>query len=104
MPQRIYLDNAATSWPKPEGVYRAVEQFLRTCGAAAGRSAYKEAQEAERAVAETRRRVARWIGAAAPERIVFTHNGTGALNLAVHGLLRAGDHVVTTCAEPNSTL
>jgi cysteine desulfurase / selenocysteine lyase len=103
-PQRIYLDNAATSWPKPETVYQAVEHSLRTLGAPAGRSAYREANEVERRIDHARRRLAELIEAEEPRRIVFTCNGTDALNLALHGLLRSGDHVVTSVVEHNSIL
>ena len=102
--RRIYLDNAATSWPKPESVYRAVERYLREQGAPAGRGAYREAVEVERLIGDARLRVAELIGAPAAERVVFTLNGTDSLNLALHGLLRPGDHVVTTIVEHNSVL
>ena len=103
-PRRIYLDNAATSWPKPESVYRAVDQAMREWGAPAGRGVYREAVDVERSVAETRRRVAELIGVTDPKRIVFTANGTDSLNLALHGLLHPGDHVVTSVIEHNSVL
>ena len=102
--KRIYLDNAATSWPKPETVYEAVGCYLREVGAPAGRSAYAEATRAERAVDEARLAVARLIGADDPRRVVFTSSGTDALNLAIHGLVRPGDHVVTSVCEHNSVL
>jgi cysteine desulfurase / selenocysteine lyase len=101
---RIYLDNAATSWPKPDSVYTATDAFARECGAASGRGAYSSATEAGKVVAAARAGVARMIGVSDPSRIVFTANGTAALNLAIHGLLRAGDHVVTTVCEHNSVL
>jgi cysteine desulfurase/selenocysteine lyase len=101
---RIYLDNAATSWPKPEAVYAAVDRYQRQVGAAAGRGAYREAVEAQRVVDDARRGVAELLGANSPERIIFGANGTDVLNLAIHGLLRAGDHVVTTACEHNSVL
>lgn len=103
-PPRIYLDNAATSWPKPECVYRAVDDYQRRLGAPAGRGSYHEAAETERLVASCRKRVAQLIGAADPRRIVFTLNGTDSVNLALHGCLRTGDHVVTTVCEHNSVL
>jgi cysteine desulfurase family protein len=102
--RRIYLDNAATSWPKPDEVYRAVDDYQRVLGAPAGRGAYREAAEVERLVADARRRVAELIGAAESRRIIFTLNGTDALNLALHGSLRPGDHVVTSVCEHNSVL
>ena len=102
--QRIYLDNAATSWPKPETVYQAVDHYQRELGAAAGRSVYHEAAEVERLIADARKRVAELIGAAQPRQIIFTNNGTDSLNLALQGTLRPGDHVVTTLVEHNSVL
>jgi len=101
---RIYLDNAATSWPMPEAVYEAVERAMRHVGAPAGRSAYAEAQLAERSVQAARSNLARLLQVADPRRVIFGHNGTDALNLAIGGLLRPGDHVVTTAAEHNSVL
>jgi len=101
---RIYLDNAATSWPKPEAVYRAVDDYQRRLGAPAGRSVYTEANEAERLVSSCRKKIADLINLGDPTRIIFTQNGTDSLNLALHGLLKPGDHVVTTVCEHNSVL
>jgi cysteine desulfurase family protein len=101
---RIYLDNAATSWPKPEAVYAAVDRYQRQVGAAASRGAYRDAVEAQRVVDEARRLVAKLIGASTPDRVAFGFNGTDVLNTAIHGLLRPGDHVVTTSCEHNSVL
>lgn len=104
MPQRVYLDNAATSWPKPAAVYDAVDQYLRGNGAAAGRGAYQRALTASRHVQGARRQVASLLGAEESHRVAFAFNGTDALNLAIHGILREGDHVITTDAEHNSVL
>jgi cysteine desulfurase family protein len=101
---RIYLDNAATSWPKPESVYQAVDDHQRRLGAPAGRGAYAEAAETERIVGACRKKIAQLIGASDLSRIIFTQNGTDSLNLAIHGWLREGDHVVTTVCEHNSVL
>ncbi|MDP6553765.1 MAG: aminotransferase class V-fold PLP-dependent enzyme [Pirellulaceae bacterium] len=101
---RIYLDNAATSWPKPTAVYEAVDHYLRELGAPAGRSAYREAVEVERLVTDARRQLGILLGNVAPERVIFTSNGTDSLNLALHGVLRAGDHVITSVVEHNSVL
>ncbi len=101
---RIYLDNAATSWPKPECVYEAVDRFQRELGAPSGRSAYAEAVEASQIVDRARRGVAALIGARDSRQVVFGYSGTDALNLAVHGVVRPGDHVVTTVCEHNSVL
>lgn len=103
-PARIYLDNAATSWPKPAAVYDAVDQYQRQIGAAAGRGAYRESLAAGRIVDRARAAVAQLIGATDPRRVVFGLNGTDALNLAIHGLLKPGDRVVISVAEHNSIL
>src|SRR5947209_18034686 len=97
--RRIYLDNAATSWPKPEAVYRAVDDYQRRLGAPAGRGAYAEAAEAERIVLSCRKKIAQLIGGTDPSRIIFTQNGTDSLNLALPGLLRPGDPGGATVRE-----
>ena len=101
---RIYLDNAATTFPKPESVWQAVDDYQRRLGAPAGRSAYHEAAEVERIIEQCRARIAALIGAEGPRQIVFTLNGTDSLNLAIHGVLRPGDHVITSVCEHNSVL
>jgi cysteine desulfurase family protein len=101
---RIYLDNAATSWPKPQAVYEAVDRTMRALGAPAGRAAYREAIEADALVAAARQRLASLLGAAHSKHVLFTFNGTDSLNLALHGLLARGGRVVTTAAEHNSVL
>jgi cysteine desulfurase family protein len=98
----IYLDNAATTYPKPEGVYRAVDHVLRNVGGNPGRASHRMALEASRIVFEAREAVADFIGAADSSRIVFTKNGTEAINIALKGLLRPPDHVVTTTFEHNA--
>jgi cysteine desulfurase family protein len=103
-PPRLYFDNAATSWPKPEAVYQAVDQTLRQVGAAAGRGGYQAAQTAATLVHNCRRRIAERLHAETADTIVLTSNGTAALNLALHGVLEPGDHVVTTATEHNSVL
>ncbi len=102
--KRIYLDNAATSWPKPPEVYEAVDHWQRTNGTAVGRGVYDTALETGRLVLDARRAVAQLLGASDPSRVVFTLNGTDALHLAIQGLIRPGDHVVTTVVEHNSVL
>jgi cysteine desulfurase family protein len=101
---RIYLDNAATSWPKPEPVYSAVERYQREIGAAAGRGAYRDAVEAQRIMDDARRRCANLFSVSDPSRMVFGFNGTDMLNLALHGVVQPGDHVITTVCEHNSVL
>ncbi|HEY3346347.1 MAG TPA: aminotransferase class V-fold PLP-dependent enzyme [Nitrospirota bacterium] len=100
----IYLDNAATSHPKPEEVYVAVDTALRSCSANPGRSGHKMALEANRLIFEARENISRLFGIKHPERIIFTQNATGALNLAIKGLLAPGDHCVTTSIEHNSVV
>ena len=103
-PRRIYLDNAATTWPKPESVWHAIDRYQRDNGASAGRGAYGHALEAQRVVMEARRGVARLLNAREPRRVVWAANCTDALNLAIHGYLRPGCHVVATENEHNSVL
>lgn len=101
---RIYLDNAATSWPKPESVWQAVDDYQRRLGAPAGRGTYHEAAEVERLVGQCRQQLVALLAADDPRRIIFTANGTDSLNLALHGVLRPGDHVITSVCEHNSVL
>ncbi len=103
-PTRIYLDNAATSWPKRESVVNAAIEFIKSCGATAGRGAYGSAQQADRWLSDARRQVAKLIGAADARSIAFTSSGTHSLNAALHGVLEPGDHVVATEIEHNSVL
>ena len=98
----IYLDNAATTFPKPESVYRALDEFARQGAANPGRSGHRMAVAAEAKIAEARARIARLLNAESPDRIVLTLNATDALNIAIKGLLRPGDHVVTSVLEHNS--
>jgi cysteine desulfurase family protein len=100
----IYLDNAATSHPKPEEVYRAADRALRELGASPGRGSYRAAIEASRLLFETRLAAARLFGISDAARIVFTASATEALNLALFGLLNPGDRVVTTSMEHNAVL
>jgi cysteine desulfurase / selenocysteine lyase len=102
--QRIYLDHAATSWPKLPAAVEAAGEFVQQCGATTGRGAYRSAQHAERWLADARRSVAQLINAPNSNSVAFCSSGTHALNAAFHGLLRPGDHVVTTAIEHNSVL
>lgn len=104
MATRIYLDQAVTSWPKPECVYQAVDHYQRMLGAAAGRGAYAEAVAVAQGVQRARTAVARLIGADHPSSIVFAFNGTDSLNIAIHGSVAGGGHVITTVVEHNSVL
>jgi len=104
MSERIYLDNAATSFPKPPAVYDAVDDYNRRLGAAVGRAAYGQALEVQSTVDRCRKRLADLFGAEGLDQIIFTFNGTDSLNLALHGTLEPGDHVVTSTVEHNSVL
>jgi cysteine desulfurase / selenocysteine lyase len=98
----IYLDNAATSFPKPEAVYVALDAFARTSLANPGRAGHRMATDAERMLDGTRNVLNQFFRGDAPERWILTYNCTDGLNLAIKGLLRPGDHVITTDLEHNS--
>jgi cysteine desulfurase family protein len=100
--RRIYLDNAATSFPKPESVYAAMDDYNRRNGAAIGRGSYRAAIEATAIVQRCRKKIATLLAAESPDRILFTFNGTDSLNLVLHGLVHAGDHVITSIIDHNS--
>ncbi len=98
----IYLDNAATSFPKPEAVYQALDRFARTNLANPGRAGHKMALAAERALDDARHLLNQFFNGEGPERFVFTLNCTDGLNMAIKGTLAEGDHVITTDLEHNS--
>jgi len=98
----IYLDNAATSFPKPESVYQALDHFARTSLANPGRSSHRMAKEAERTIDNTRNALNRFFRGESPDRWIFTLNCTDALNIAIKGTVRPGDHVITSDLEHNS--
>ncbi|NLM74186.1 MAG: aminotransferase class V-fold PLP-dependent enzyme [Clostridiaceae bacterium] len=100
----IYLDNAATSFPKPEAVYDTVYTFMKESCANPGRSSHKMARESAACVMKTRDSLAELFNIKNPLQIAFTPNATYALNMAIQGLLKTGDHVVTTAMEHNSVL
>ncbi len=98
----IYLDNAATSFPKPESVYQALDHFARTDLANPGRAGHKMALAAERALDDCRHLLNQLFHGEGPERFIFTLNCTDALNMAFKGVLVEGDHVITSDLEHNS--
>jgi cysteine desulfurase family protein len=98
----IYLDNAATSFPKPEAVYQTLDQFARHDLANPGRAGHKMALAAERALDDCRHLLNQFFHGEGPERFIFTLNCTDALNMAFKGVLKEGDHVITTDLEHNS--
>ncbi|WP_461204811.1 aminotransferase class V-fold PLP-dependent enzyme [Clostridium sp. DL1XJH146] len=100
----VYLDNAATSFPKPEVVYKAVETCMREYCANPGRAGHKLALKAGREIYNTRELAAELFNIEDPMRVIFTSNATDALNLALKGILKDGDHVVTSSMEHNSVI
>ncbi|MBN1828805.1 MAG: aminotransferase class V-fold PLP-dependent enzyme [Deltaproteobacteria bacterium] len=100
----IYMDNAATSWPKPRVVIDAMMRFSRDIGANPGRSGHRQSIEAGRTIIEAREAVAELFSVSNPLRIIFTKNATEALNIALYGLLKPGDHVITSSIEHNSVM
>jgi len=99
-----YLDNAATSFPKPETVYAAVDRYNREVGAPGGRGAYQAAAESQRVLLQCRMLVSNLFGIGSPSHVVITFNCTDSLNMVLHGVLKPGDHVVSTQLEHNSVL
>jgi cysteine desulfurase family protein len=98
----IYLDNAATSWPKPQAVYDTLGSFLQASGANPGRSGHRMAVSAAAAITHTRQLLAHLLNVSDPDRIVFAANATDALNQAITGLVSPGTRVITTSMEHNS--
>ncbi len=100
----IYLDNAATSFPKPKTVYQNVTKAMTKYGANPGRGSHAMAIEGAKVIYETRELLAQLFNLDDPMKVIFTFNATDSLNLAIKGLLRPGDHVITTAMEHNSVL
>ena len=100
----IYLDNAATSFPKPRETTLAMANAMTRCGANPGRAGHRLALAAGRVVEECREAIAQMLGEQDASRVVFCQNATDALNTAIHGVVRTGDHVITTLLEHNSVL
>jgi len=101
---RIYLDHAATSFPKPDTVYQAMDRYHRQSGAAIGRGATEAASELQRTVQQCRQHLATFFDAPSADHIIFASNGTDALNIAIHGFLKPEDHVIASCWDHNSVL
>src|SRR5208283_3407996 len=100
----IYLDNAATSWPKPESVYSATDWFFRSKAGNPGRGSHGMATAARDVIQEARSFVARLINTSQAYRVVFTLNCTDSLNIGLKGLLKKGDHVIVDSIAHNSLL
>lgn len=104
MAKLIYLDNGATSYPKPEAVYTFMDRFYRDFGVNPGRSGFDLCLETENLIDATRKRLTEFFGGTDPDRLCFSYNSTDALNLIIWGLLDKGDHAVSTTLEHNSVL
>lgn len=100
----IYLDHAATSWPKPTEVIKAMTDVLECAGGNPGRSGHRVSIAAARVIYDTREEIARFFGVSDPLRVIFTGNATHAINLALIGMLKPGDHVVTSSMEHNAVM
>jgi cysteine desulfurase / selenocysteine lyase len=100
----IYLDNAATTFPKPERVMRRMVEIYLSMGVSPGRGSYDLTWEAQGVAWRTRQKIASFFGAGDPERVIFTSNASDALNIAIQGMIKPGDHIVSTHLEHNSVL
>ena len=100
----VYLDNAATTFPKPREVVDAVVEYMTTVGGNPGRSGHQLSIDAGEIVFSAREAVASLFGVTNPMRVIFCSNATDALNLAIQGILHGGGHAVTTAMEHNSTI
>lgn len=100
----IYMDNAATSWPKPNIVYNTVLKTMKEHGANPGRSSHSMAVDAANILLYGREMLCQLFNVQDPFRMIFTLNTTDSLNLAIKGILKEGDHVITTSMEHNSVI
>ena len=100
----IYLDQAATSWPKPPEVLKAMTDVLENAGGNPGRSGHRLSIAAARIIYDTREEISRFFGVSDPLRVIFTGNATHAINLALKGILKPGDHVITSSMEHNAVM
>ena len=104
MSDLIYMDNGATSYPKPEEVYTFMDNFYRDFGVNPGRSGYDLCMETGTLVDRTRRELTTFFNGDDPDRLCFSYNSTDALNLIIFGMLESGDHAITTTLEHNAVL
>lgn len=100
----IYLDNAATAFPKPKEVYDYMHQFYQKHGVNPGRSGYDATLETEEVVYNTRKMLTDFVGGTDPNRLTFSYNASDSLNMIIQGMVEKGDHVVSTNLEHNSVL
>ena len=100
----VYLDNAATSWPKPPGVIAAMQDYLENCGGNPGRAGHGKALASARMTYEARDALTTLLNAPSPDRVVFTKNATEAINLLLFGFLNPADHVIVSSMEHNAVM
>ena len=100
----IYLDNAATTYPKPEQVYDSIMDCMKNYCANPGRAGHKMAMRAAREIYDARENIAKLFNIDNPMNIIFTNNATDSLNLAIKGVVKEGDHIITTSMEHNSVI
>ena len=100
----VYLDNAATSWPKPPGVLAAMQDYLENCGGNPGRAGHGKALASARMIYEARDALTALFNAPSPDRVIFTKNATEAINLLLFGFLNSGDHVIVSSMEHNAVM
>ena len=100
----VYLDNAATSWPKPPEVIAAMQAYLENGGGSPGRAAHGKSLASARMVYETRDALSSLFNATSPDRVIFTKNATEAINLLLFGFLNPGDHVIVSSMEHNAVM
>lgn len=100
----IYLDNAATTYPKPEQVYDSIMDCMKNYCANPGRAGHKMAMRAAREIYDARENIAKLFNIDNPMNIIFTNNATDSLNLAIKGAVKEGDHIITTSMEHNSVI
>jgi cysteine desulfurase family protein len=104
MQDLIYLDNAATTYPKPKEVYDFMHDFYQSCSGSPGRSGHNQALEATEMVFQTRKMLCELFHGTDPNRLTFSYNASDSLNQILHGMLSKGDHVITSRLEHNSVL
>ena len=104
MSKQIYLDNSATTFPKPEEVYKFMDHFYRNNGVSPGRSGFDAAIEAEEVVMSTRKLLVELFNGDNPDYLTFSYNASDSLNMIIQGLAEKGDHIITTMLEHNSVL
>jgi cysteine desulfurase family protein len=100
----IYLDNAATTFPKPKVVYDYMHEFYQQYGVNPGRSGYDMCMATEEIIAATRKQLTKFFNGTDPERLTFSYNASDSLNMLIQGMVEKGDHVITTKVEHNSVI